>query len=118
MSDLSNLLQQFWPYLLVIVVGFLPTETWRFLAVFSARGLDERSEILTWVRYFSTALLAGVVSKLLFAPVGALASIPIPALWGSLLIGVSGFFLLRRSVLAGVALGEFSLIASAALLAA
>ena len=82
-----------WPYLLVIVFGFLPSEVWRVLAVFAARGFDERAEILVWVRAVATTLLAWRL--------------------GALATGVAAFFLARRSVMAGVVIGEAALIGAA-----
>ena len=48
-------------YALLIAVGFLPNEVWRWLGVVVARGIDEKSELITWVRAVATAILAGVV---------------------------------------------------------
>ena len=99
-----------WPYLVVILFGFLPSEIWRWLSVFLVKGLSEESEILVWVRAVASALLAGVVAKLLLTPSGALASIPL--LWRglALLAGVAGFFVFRRAILIGVLIGEIVLI--------
>ena len=56
-------------YLALILAGFLPSEVWRWLGVVFARGLDEDSEIVVWVRAVATAILAGVIAKLtIFAP--------------------------------------------------
>jgi len=51
------------PYLVLLAAGFLPNEMWRMLGVVVAHGLDERSELVLWVRSVATALLAGVVAK-------------------------------------------------------
>ncbi len=99
-----------WPYVLLVVVGFLPSEIWRVLGVFLAQGLDERAEIIVWVRAVATTLLAGVVAKLLISPAGALALVPVAGRFGALLIGFAAFFLLRRSVLGGIVAAELSLI--------
>jgi len=99
-----------WPYLVIILFGFLPSEIWRWLAVFLGRGIDENSEILVWVRAVASALLAGVVAKLILTPTGALATIPLFWRVGSLVAGVAGFYLARRSILAGVIAGEIVLI--------
>jgi hypothetical protein len=99
-----------WPYLVLIVFGFLPSEIWRVLAVFLSRGFDERAEILVWVRAVATTLVAGVVAKILFAPTGALVSVPLAWRLGALALGVAAFFLARRSVMTGVIAGEAALI--------
>ena len=102
-----------WPYLLVIVFGFLPSEVWRVLAVFLSRGFDEKAEIFVWVRGVATALVAGVVAKILFGPSGALISVPLAWRLGALALGVAAFFAVRRSVMTGVLAGEAALICAA-----
>jgi len=102
-------------YLALVLVGFLPNEIWRWLAVIFSRGLDEDAEILIWVRAVATAILAGVIAKLtIFAP-GVLASVPLAVRLGAVLIGVVAFTLVRRSVFAGVLVGEGALILGALL---
>jgi hypothetical protein len=101
-----------WPYLLVIVFGFLPSEIWRVLAVFLSRGLNEQSEILQWVRAVAITLLAGVIAKLLFTPSGALAIVPLAGRLGAILVGVAAFFVTRRAIV-GVLAGEVALVALA-----
>ena len=110
MSALSG---EFAAYLALVLVGFLPNEIWRWLAVIFSRGLDEGAEILVWVRAVATAILAGVIAKLtLFAP-GVLATVPTPIRVGAVLVGFLAFLLIRRSVFAGVLGGELALIAGA-----
>lgn len=102
---MTVLWEQFWPYIVLVLVGFLPNEMWRAAGLLVARGLDEGSEVLIWVRAVATAVLAAVIAKLtIFAP-GALASVP---LWVRLLgvaCGFLAFIAVRRSVFAGVATG-------------
>jgi hypothetical protein len=99
-----------WPYLVVILFGFLPSEIWRWMAVFVSQGLREDAEILVWVKAVASALLAGVVAKLVLTPTGALATIPLVWRIASLVAGVAGFYVGRRSILAGVIAGEIVLI--------
>jgi branched-subunit amino acid transport protein len=101
-----------WPYLLIIVFGFLPSEIWRVLAVFLSRGLNEQSEILQWVRAVAITLLAGVIAKLLFSPSGALAIVPLAGRFVPVLVGVSAYFA-TRSAIVGVLSGEAALVAIA-----
>jgi len=110
MSALSG---EYAAYLALIVAGFLPNEVWRWLGIAFARGLDEDSEIVVWVRAVATAILAGVIAKLtIFAP-GVLASVPTPVRLAAVAIGFIAFTLVRRSVLAGVLAGEIALVAGA-----
>jgi hypothetical protein len=100
-------------WLALVVAGFLPSEAWRWLGVIFARGLDEDSEIVLWVRAVATAILAGVIAKLtIFAP-GVLATVPAPVRLGAVGVGFVAFMTVRRSVLAGVLAGEAALILGA-----
>ena len=102
-------------YLVLILVGFLPNEVWRMLGLALARGLDENSEILVWVRAVATAILAGVVAQLIFFPAGALAAVPMSVRVAAALAGFAAFLLIRRSLFAGVLVGEAVLLAGALL---
>jgi hypothetical protein len=102
-------------YLALILVGFLPSEVWRWLGVAFARGLDEDSEIVVWVRAVATAILAGVIAKLtIFAP-GVLATVPMSVRLAAVATGFLAFVLIRRSVFAGVLAGELALVLGALL---
>ena len=111
-----NPLAELAPYLTLIFVGFLPNEVWRLLGLVLARRLEEGAEILIWVRAVATAILAGVVGKLIFFPAGALATVPLSVRLGAAVVGFAAYFLVRRSVFAGVAAGEAALMAGAFLL--
>lgn len=100
-------------YLALILAGFLPNEMWRWLGVVFARGMDEGSEILVWVRAVATAILAGVIAKLaIFAP-GVLATVPTPVRLSAVGVGFLAFLAIRRSVFAGVIAGEIALVLGA-----
>ena len=110
---MSVLSSELTAWLALVLIGFLPNEMWRWLGVVFARGLDEGSEILVWVRAVATAILAGVIAKLtIFAP-GVLATVPTPVRLAAVLIGFLAFVLIRRSVLAGVIVGEIALVVGA-----
>lgn len=113
MSALSG---EYAAYLALILAGFLPNEVWRWLGVIFSRGLDESAEILVWVRAVATAILAGVIAKLtIFAP-GVLASVPTSVRLAAVAIGFVGFMAIRRSVFAGVIVGEAALVIGALVL--
>ncbi len=105
-----------WPYLMLVLVGFLPNEIWRLMGFILARGIDESSEILVWVRAVATSVLAAVIAKLIFFAPGALATVPLSVRVTALVAGFVGFMALKRSVFAGVAIGEAVLIAGALLM--
>lgn len=98
------------PYLILILFGFLPSEIWRWLSIFFARGIDEGSEIFVFVRTVASVLLVGVVGRLIFAPVGALAHVPLAARLGAIVAGGAAFLVFRRSVLAAVLAGEAAIV--------
>jgi len=102
------------PYVLLILVGFLPNEVWRMLGMVLARELDEESEIVAWVRAVATAVLAGVIARVVVLPPGALASVPLAVRVGAMAVGFLGFLALRRSAYAGILIGEAVLLIGAA----
>jgi Branched-chain amino acid transport protein (AzlD) len=99
-----------WPYLLLLLVGFLPNEIWRWLGVVLARGLDETAAVVMWVRAVATAVLGGVIARIVLLPPGALASVPMPVRLGALAAGFVGYLLVRRSRFAGILIGEAALL--------
>ncbi len=101
------------PYLALILVGFLPNEVWRVLGLVLVRGLDEDSQIVVWVRAVATAMLAAVLAQLVLSSSGALAAIPVVIRVGATGAGLLAFVVLRRSVFAGVLVGEIALLAGA-----
>ncbi len=101
---------------LLLIVGVLPNEIWRVFGYLAGRKIDEGAEILVWVRAVATAILAGVIAKLtIFAP-GALASIPLSLRLTAVAAGFVGFLAIRRSVFAGVVVGEIVLVGGAFML--
>jgi hypothetical protein len=106
---------ELWPYLVLLLIGFLPNEIWRVLGLVLSRGVDESSDLLLWVRAVAIAILAGVIAQLILFSSGALATIPLPLRLGAAIAGFVAFLLIRRSVFAGVLVGELVLVAGAAL---
>jgi hypothetical protein len=99
-----------WPYLALLLFAVLPTEIWRWLAVAFARGLDADSALLDWVRAVATALLAGIVAKLIVSPPGALAHAPALVRFGSLAAAVAVMAVSRRRLMLAVLMGEAVLV--------
>ena len=79
------------PYVALVLLGFLPSEIWRWLGIALGRGLDEESEIILWVRAVATALVAGVVARIVLFPPGALASVPLGVRLAALACGFFAF---------------------------
>jgi hypothetical protein len=99
-----------WPYLALLLFAVLPTEIWRWCGVIFARRLDEGSPALEFVRLVATALLAGVVAKLVAIPSGALADLPALLRFGALAAALVILALVRTRLLWAVAAGQAVLI--------
>lgn len=104
-----NITGGLWPYVVLVLVGFLPNEVWRMLGLVLARGLNEDSEIVVWARAVATAIIAGVIAKLILFPSGGLAGIPLAVRVGAAVCGFLAFVAIRRSVFIGVLVGEAAL---------
>jgi hypothetical protein len=100
-----------WPYVLLVLLGFLPNEIWRVLGLVMVRGLNEDSQIVLWSRAVATATIAGVVAKLLLFSNGSLAAIPFSLRLTAIVVGFLAFLAVKRSVFVGVAVGEAVLLA-------
>ena len=68
------------------------------------------SEIVVWSRAVATAILAGVIAKLILFPSGALANIPLTVRVAAAVCGFIAFVCIKRSVFAGVLAGEAALL--------
>lgn len=101
---------ELWPYLALLLAAFLPHELWRVLGLVMARGLDEDSELVILARLVATAIIAGVIAKLVLFPPGALAAVALGIRLGAVGCGCVAFIASRQSVFAGVAVGEAVLI--------
>ncbi len=108
---MNAVIAELWPYLLLVVLGYLPNEVWRVLGLVLARGLNEDSDIVVLSRAVATAILAAVIAKLIVFPPGALTGIPLAVRVGAAVCGFAAFLAARRSVFIGVVVGEAALIA-------
>jgi hypothetical protein len=99
------------PYAVLILVGYLPNEVWRVFGLVLARGLNEDSEIVVWSRAVATAILAGVIAKLIVFPSGALAEMPLSVRVSAAVGGFLAYLAVNRSAFAGVFAAEAILLA-------
>jgi len=113
-NDLPALVATGWGgYLLIIVAGVLMTEPWRWLGVRLSRDLDVDSEVFRWVRAVSTALVAGLVARLVVFPIGQLETIPLSIRIAAFATGVIVYLFLIRNLAVGVVSGTAFLVAGA-----
>ena len=80
------------------------------LGLVLGRGLNENSEIVLLARAIATAIIAGVVGKLILFPGGSLAAIPLGVRFAAAVIGFATFMLARRSMFAGMMAAEAALL--------
>jgi hypothetical protein len=99
-----------WPYLALLLFAILPTEIWRWCGVLFARRLDSGSPALEFVRLVATALMAGVVAKLVTTPSGALAELPAILRFGALAVALAVLWMARDKPLWAVAAAQVLLI--------
>ena len=100
----------FGPYLFILLAGTLMTDIWRWLGVLAGNRLHDDSEVLNWVKAVATALIAGVIGKLILFPTGALATVPVALRLVAAAFGWGAFMVARKSVLAGVVAAELVLV--------
>jgi len=108
---MSAAVNELWPYVMLVLFGFLPNEVWRVFGLVLVRGLNEDSQVVLWSRAVATATLAGVIAKLLLFSNGSLAAIPFSVRLTATIIGFLAFLAVKRSVFVGVAVGEAVLLA-------
>jgi Branched-chain amino acid transport protein (AzlD) len=107
---MSATLHDLGPVLALILFGFLPNEVWRLVGLMLVHGLDEKSQVIVWVRAVATAMLAGVLAQLILSTSGPLAGIPVSVRIGAAVLGFVAFLLARRSVFVGVLVGEAAIL--------
>jgi len=101
-----------WPFLFILVAGWLATDSWRFLGVYFGGRISEKSDILVLVRTIATALVAAVIGNFIFFPSGALAATPLALRIGAAAAGFGAYYmLLGRHVLVGIVAAEIVLFA-------
>jgi len=91
-----------WPYVMILVAGWLATDIWRWFGVFAGGKLREDSELFIWVRCVATALVAGVISKLVLFPQGVLGETPVWLRLAAAAFGFICFLASRQRVIVGV----------------
>jgi branched-subunit amino acid transport protein AzlD len=89
-------------YLTLALAGILATAVWRWLGLAVGSRLDVAGVPFQWVRAVATALVSGLVTRMVLFPAGALLEVPLWMRLGAFAGGVSLYLLLRRNVAAGV----------------
>lgn len=98
-------------YLPFFLAGFLVSEPWRWAGALVGRRIDPESQVFAWVRAVSAAIVAGLVTRMLVFPSGALADVPLGLRTGALAVGIAVYVLLGRRLGLGIAAGVAALLA-------
>lgn len=99
-----------WPYVFILIGGWLATDSWRYLGVFLGDRISADSDILVLVRAIATALVAAVIADLVIAPSGALGEAPMALRVGAAAAGFGTYLVAGRSILASIAAAEIILV--------
>lgn len=103
-----------WPFLFILVAGWLATDAWRFLGVYLGGRIGEDSDLLVLVRALATALVAAVIGNLIVFPSGELADTSFALRLASAAVGSLAYLWLGRKVLVGIVVAEVVLLAGMA----
>ncbi|MGC4025805.1 MAG: AzlD domain-containing protein [Mesorhizobium sp.] len=100
-----------WPYLFILVAGWLATDIWRYLGVYFGGRVAENSDGIVFVRCVATALVAAVIGNLVVFPSGALADTPVVLRMAAMAAGFVAYLLVQRRIVVGIAAAEAVLFA-------
>ncbi|HEV7414716.1 AzlD domain-containing protein [Tianweitania sediminis] len=95
-----------WPFLFILIAGWLATDAWRFLGVYLGGRLRDDAPVLVLVRTIATALVAAVIGNLIIFPSGELADTPLWLRLGAALIGFAAFLLTGQRMIVGIVVAE------------
>lgn len=96
---------------IILLVAIVAHEPWRWLGLYLGRDIDVEGARFQWVRAVATALVAGLVMRLLIFPAGALGGPPLWLRLAAFAAGVAAFFAFKRGLALGVLVGTLVLVA-------
>ena len=98
--------------LYILIAGVAANALWRLAGLALSSGLSEDGPVIAWVRAVSTALVAGLVARIVIFPPGALADISTPVRVGAFILGIAVYYAARRHMGLGILAATSSLIAA------
>ena len=78
---------------------------WRVISVAVSGRIDPDGDVFLWIQCVAYAMLAGLVSRMLFLPSGVLADSESWMRLAAVGIGLAVYFVLRRNLLVGILTG-------------
>jgi hypothetical protein len=100
-----------WPFLFILVAGFLATDVWRFMGVYLGGRISDESPALVLVRSIATALVAAVIGNLILFPSGDLAGTSHWLRIGAAGAGFAAYLLSGKTMIVGIGVAEVILLA-------
>lgn len=88
--------------LIVLLIALIAHEPFRWASIYIGRGLSADSEVFVWVRVVATALVAGLVTRLILFPAGDLEAVPLSVRVFSFVAGIGIFMFSGKNLGAGV----------------
>lgn len=106
-----------WPFLFILLVGWLPSDLWRVVGTFASGWIEPDGELIVLVRAVANALVAAVIARLVFFPTGPLADYPLWLRLAAFALGVAAYLGAGKRLFLGIATAEAALFLLAAALA-
>lgn len=97
-------------FLYILIAGMAANAVWRLAGLALSSGLSEEGPVIAWVKAVSTALVAGLVARIVIFPPGALADISTPVRIGAFALGIAVYYAARRHMGLGILAATLSLI--------
>ncbi len=95
-----------WLWLTLAIAGTAANGIWRIAGVWLSRDVDPEGPVMLWVRDVSTALVAGLIARMLLVPTGELASIGATVRFLAFGTGFVAYLLSGRHLAVGLACAE------------
>ncbi|MEO0670663.1 MAG: AzlD domain-containing protein [Pseudomonadota bacterium] len=92
--------------LVLVGIILLVHESWRWAGLVLARDLTTESALFRWVQLVATALVAGLVARLVVFPAGALEAVDLTLRLAGVAVGIAIFLVTGRNLLLGVFVGS------------
>ena len=103
------------PELWLLVLGSaLGTYLWRGLGVALSGRITVNSEVFNWVACVAYAMVAGLISRIVFMPTGLLAQTLLADRLAACAIALAAYYVARRNLLVGVGAAVAAIMAIAA----
>lgn len=100
-----------WPYLYILAAGWLPSDVWRAVGTVASGWIDPDGEWVVAVRAVANALVAAVIARLVFAPAGVPAEIPLAVRLGAFALAIVAYLGGGYRLFVGMIVGEVLLLA-------